>query len=77
MNNTGIDDAFVVLECLSSKSLGMECSNMGYNFGLDEGVWPHRVQPAFRRTTATRFSTLLLHFVVGSSQWTYWLDSLE
>ena len=33
-------------------------------FGLDEGVSPHRVQPAFRRTAATRRSTLLLHFVV-------------
>ena len=69
MNNAGMDDAFVVLECLSSKSLGMECSNMGCNFGLDEGVWPHRVQPAVRRTTATRRPTLLLHFVVGNSQW--------
>ena len=30
-------------------------------FGLDA---PHRVQPAFRRTAATRRSTLLLDFVV-------------
>ena len=50
---------------------------MDCNFGLDEGVWPHRVPPAFRRNIATRRPTLLLHFVVESSQWTCWLDSLE
>ena len=35
--NTGIDDAFVVLECLSSKFIGMECSDMVCKFRLDEG----------------------------------------
>lgn len=53
MNNIGIDDAFLVLEWLSSKSLGMECSYTDCTFGVYEGDWPHRVQPAFRCTTAT------------------------
>jgi len=77
--NTGLDDAFVVLECLSSKSLEWKIpiwfANLVLTKTSDRIEYSH-YSPLFN-TTATRCPTLLLRFVVGTLQETNWFSSWE
>ena len=75
--NTGIDDAFVVLECLSPKSLEWSAPIWFAGLVLMKSFDCIERSPLFDTLLQQRVPRCWLRFVVETLLWTDWLSSRE